>query len=90
MEIGSRKAFALVLLVGVAGTGLLTGLLNEVGYSTLGSVVWFTGYATTILVLWWGWLRTMDISGQTSPPRETDEDGEDGPDPDDGTEAAGG
>jgi uncharacterized membrane-anchored protein len=71
MELGSRKAFALVLLVGVAGTGIVVRLVNELGYSLLGSVVWFLGYGTTIFLLWYGWLRPLDLSGQT-PPAETD------------------
>lgn len=76
MTLGSRQAFAIVLLVGVAGTGILTSLLNQAGYGTVGSIVWFSGYATTIVVLWYGWFRDMDISGQTNPKgeREADED----------------
>lgn len=67
MSNGSRAAFAMVLLVGVAGNGISVYLLNRAGLSTLGSVVWAVGYGTTILVLWYGWLRPMDITGGTDP-----------------------
>lgn len=78
MTRGSRQAFAIVLLVGVAGTGVLTSLLNQAGYGTLGSIVWFSGYATTIAILWYGWFRDMDITGQTDPEAEsTDGEGSD-------------
>lgn len=72
MELGSRKTFALVLLVGVAGTGITVRVVNELGYSLLGSAVWFLGYSTTIFLLWYGWLRPLDLSGQTSPPAGSD------------------
>jgi len=73
MELGSRKAFAVVLLVGIAGTGIAVRLVNGAGYSLLGSALWVVGYGTTIFVLWYGWLRPLDLSGQTSPPdRSTD------------------
>ena len=42
-------------------------LINLAGYNTLGSVIWFTGYGTTIFLLWFGWLRKMDITGQNDP-----------------------
>jgi hypothetical protein len=67
MALSSRGLFALVLLVGVAGTGISVRLVNVAGYSTLGSIIWFVGYGTTIFLLWFGWLREMDITGQNDP-----------------------
>lgn len=67
MALSSRGLFGLVLLVGVAGTGVSVRLLNVAGYGTLGSVIWFTGYGTTIFLLWFGWLRKMEITGQNDP-----------------------
>lgn len=83
MELGSRKAFALILLVGVAGTGIAVRLVNAAGYNLLGSALWFVGYATTIFVLWYGWLRPLDLTGQTSPPTDRSSDPETGTDPTD-------
>ncbi|MEF8785215.1 MAG: hypothetical protein V5A45_04725 [Haloarculaceae archaeon] len=67
MALSSRALFALVLLVGVAGTGITVRLVNIAGYGTLGSLIWLLGYGTTIILLWYGWLRKMDITGQTNP-----------------------
>jgi len=67
MALSSRGLFALVLLVGVAGTGISVRLVNAAGYSTLGSLIWFVGYGTTIFLLWFGWFREMEITGQTDP-----------------------
>lgn len=79
MRLGSRGAFALVLLLGVAGTGISVRLFSAAGLETLGSIIWIVGYGTTIFVLWYGWLRPLDITGQTDPEevREaTDADGD--------------
>lgn len=67
MTLSSRELFAVVLLVGVAGTGIAVRLANVAGYGTLGSVIWFLGYGTTIFLLWYGWFRKMEITGQTDP-----------------------
>lgn len=67
MALSSRGLFALVLLVGVAGTGIAVRLANVAGYGTLGSIIWFVGYGTTIFLLWFGWFREMEITGQNDP-----------------------
>ena len=72
MALSSRGLFALVLLVGVAGTGISVRLINVAGYSTLGSIIWFVGYGTTIFLLWFGWLRKMEITGQNDPEEVAD------------------
>ncbi|MFC7134745.1 MULTISPECIES: hypothetical protein [Salinibaculum] len=82
MELGSRRAFALVVLVGVAGTGIAVRLVNAAGYSLLGSAVWAIGYGTTVFVLWYGWVRPLDLTGQTSPAADRGEDAP--PEPTDG------
>lgn len=65
MELGSRFAFAVVLLVGVAGTGLVVRVLNSAGFSGIGVAVWIAGYGTMIGVLWYGWVRPLDLTGPT-------------------------
>jgi len=67
MELGTRRGFAVVVLLGVAGTGILVYFLNVAGLNALGSVVWFLGYSTTVVVLWYGWIRPLDITGGTDP-----------------------
>jgi hypothetical protein len=89
-RLSSRAAFALVLVGGVAGTGLLVRLLNVLGYPLLGSATWAVGYVATIVVLWYGWFRKMDITGQSGAEPESGPDvpetGADVADPDGDTE----
>lgn len=54
---------ATVLVVGVAGTGVLRRLLGEAGLNDLGALVWVLGYGTTVLTVWYGWIRPLDIDG---------------------------
>jgi len=61
-----RVAFALVLAVGVIGPGLANYFLAQGGYETLGTIIWALGYATMVLVLWYVWVRPLDLSGPTS------------------------
>jgi hypothetical protein len=73
MELTSRRAFALVLAVGVVGTGIVVALFSAAGYRTLGSAIWVVGYGTMVLILWWGWLRPLDMG-----PDSVDPEGENG------------
>ena len=54
---------ATVLIVGVAGTGVVRRLLGEAGLNDLGAAVWILGYGGTILIVWYGWIRPLDIGG---------------------------
>mgnify|MGYP006303195775 CR=1 FL=1 len=68
MQVSSRQAFALVIAVGIVGTGLVVATLSRADLGTLGSVAWVVGYGTTILVLWWGWLRPLDLGHDPAGP----------------------
>jgi hypothetical protein len=67
--LSSRLAFAIVLLAGVALPGYFTYLLASANYSTLASAVWVLGYGTAMVVIWYVWLRPLDLVGSN----ETDE-----------------
>lgn len=54
---------ATVLVLGVAGTGIVRRLLGEAGLNDLGVVVWILGYGGTVFVVWYGWIRPLDIGG---------------------------
>jgi len=56
----------LLLVVGIGGSGLARGLLAEQGYDALGSAIFVLGYGTMVLLLWYGWLRPLDITGPSS------------------------
>lgn len=60
-----RTVFAMVLIVGVIGPGLANYFLAQAGYGTLGTAVWAFGYATMVFVLWYVWVRPLDLAGPT-------------------------
>ncbi|SEA08720.1 hypothetical protein SAMN04488065_1766 [Haloplanus vescus] len=53
----------LLLVVGIGGSGLARGLLAERGYGALGSAIFVVGYGTMVILLWYGWIRPLDITG---------------------------
>jgi len=53
----------LLLVLGIGGSGLARGLLAEQGYDALGSTVFVIGYGTMVFLLWYGWIRPLDITG---------------------------
>jgi hypothetical protein len=55
--------FALVFLLGVAGTGLVRRYLQEAGLGRFGWLVFVVGYGGMVLVLWYVWLRPLDLTG---------------------------
>jgi len=62
----SEKAkFALVLSGGVVLPGLANYGLAAVGYDTLGSLVWVLGYVGAVLLIWYVWVRPLDLTGPT-------------------------
>ena len=63
----TRRTLTLVLVVvvGIVGSGLARRLLGLAGYQTLGRVVFVLGYATMVFVVWYGWIRPLDLTGPT-------------------------
>jgi hypothetical protein len=53
----------LLLVVGIGGSGIARGVLAERGYGVVGSVVFVMGYGTMVFLLWYGWVRPLDITG---------------------------
>lgn len=64
-DLFSRNVLTLVgvLFVGIVGSGLARYLLGVAGYNTLGRFVFILGYGTMVLVLWYVWLRPLDLTG---------------------------
>ncbi|SDY40494.1 hypothetical protein [Halobellus clavatus] len=52
-----------ILLVGIAGSGIVRRSLGELGYNALGELVFVLGYGGMVFAVWYGWIRPMDISG---------------------------
>jgi hypothetical protein len=67
--VSSKWSFALVLLIGIVWPGFLDYLLSAAGASQLGGAVWALGYGTMVLVIWYGWIRPLNLTG----PDTTDE-----------------
>jgi hypothetical protein len=60
---GDRVLIVAILFVGVVGSGLARWFLGNAGYPTFGSIVFVAGYAGMVFVLWYGWLREVDLTG---------------------------
>lgn len=58
-----RLTFMAILVGGVIGFGLADHALSSAGYDRLGMLVWGGGYLATMFVLWYGWVRPLDMTG---------------------------
>jgi hypothetical protein len=54
---------ALILFVGIAGSGVARWGLGQLGLNDLGRLVFIMGYGGMVFVLWYGWIRPLDITG---------------------------
>ncbi len=54
---------ALVLVVGIAGSGVARWGLGQLGLDLLGQIIFVMGYSGMVFVLWYGWIRPLDITG---------------------------
>lgn len=61
-----RLLLAAVLLVGIAGTGIVRRQLGVLGYNGLGRLVFILGYGGMVFLVWYGWIRPLDITGPTA------------------------
>ncbi|USZ67542.1 hypothetical protein NGM10_12490 [Halorussus salilacus] len=60
-----KVRFGAALAVAVLVPGLTHYALSAAGYEALGSVVWFTGYLTAMVAIWYIWIRPLDFRGTT-------------------------
>lgn len=58
-----RLFLVAVVTLGIIVPGLARRLLGEAGYATLGMAVFVLGYAGMVFVVWYGWIRPLDITG---------------------------
>ncbi|WP_042661867.1 hypothetical protein [Haloferax sp. ATB1] len=54
---------AAVVTLGIVIPGVARRLLGEAGYNDLGMVVFVLGYAGMVVIVWYGWIRPLDITG---------------------------
>ncbi len=52
-----------VIVVGIVATGIVRRFLGVAGYNTLGRLVFLLGYAGMVFIVWYGWIRPLDIVG---------------------------
>ena len=77
MELTSRRALVLVALAGIIIPGVLDFTLVQYGYSGVGSFVWTVGYGGAVIAVWYGWLRPLNITGDTGESRAWTVDADD-------------
>ena len=86
--LSSRQLFVLVVIVGLIGPGFAVNILDRANLRLLSDIVWVVGYGSTIFVLWFLWIRPLDLVGPSGldisrtheglgDQRETDVDEED-------------
>jgi hypothetical protein len=65
MTLDERVKFGLMLTAGVVVPGFVLFALSAIGYDTIGMVVWAVGYLAMVLVIWYRWVRPLDLTGPT-------------------------
>jgi hypothetical protein len=61
----SWLAFALMMAGGIILPGLGVYAFEVAGRPLLSDLIWVTGYGTTVFLLWYIWLRPVDLLGST-------------------------
>ncbi|MBX0288760.1 MULTISPECIES: hypothetical protein [Haloarcula] len=64
--LSSPKFVVLVVLVGIIGPGLLVYTLEQTNLPAVADLVWILGYGTTTVVVWFIWLRPLDLVGPSA------------------------
>jgi hypothetical protein len=55
-----------VVVSGIVLPGVARRFLGEAGYSAVGTVVFVLGYATMIFLVWYGWIRPLELTGPSN------------------------
>jgi hypothetical protein len=53
--------------------GLANGFLSSLGYPLVGSAVWALGYGLGVVLIWYEWIRPLDISAPEGVGRSEEE-----------------
>lgn len=73
VALSSKAAFVLVLVTGIVVPGVMNYVFSVVlGQQMLGRVVWVFGYTLMIAVIWYGWLRPLELTGPELDPDEAE------------------
>ena len=58
-----KLLLAVVIVAGIVLPGLARRFLGEAGYDGVGVVVFVLGYAGMIFLVWYGWIRPLELTG---------------------------
>ncbi|SEA32573.1 hypothetical protein SAMN04488065_2674 [Haloplanus vescus] len=81
--LSSQQLFVLVALVGIIGPGLGVYIFEQANLPLVADLVWIVGYGTAVLVVWFIWLRPLDLVGSRDQDVFTADDTESSPNEDD-------
>lgn len=63
--LSSYQLFFFVVLVGLITPGLVVYFLETANLSGIADLVWIVGYGTTVFVVWFIWIRPLDLTGSS-------------------------
>lgn len=66
MSARTKLLFGLTLLCVVLFPGLGKAALDSLGYQTVGTLVWAVGYGSGVLMIWYVWVRPVDLRAPES------------------------
>jgi hypothetical protein len=52
-----------VVVAGIVLPGLARRFLGEAGYAGVGTTIFILGYAGMIFLVWYGWIRPLELTG---------------------------
>jgi hypothetical protein len=58
-----KVRFGLAMALGVIVPGMLKYVLTQNGYGLLGSAIFYSGYLTAAIVIWYVWVRPLELTG---------------------------
>lgn len=78
LGLSSRQFGTLVIAGTIVLPGLLVYIFKAVGLSTFGDFIWIIGYGTGVFVVWYIWIRPLDLVGavEQETPTATEEETE--------------
>jgi hypothetical protein len=62
----SRLSFVVVVTIGLIGPGFGVYILEGADLSLAADLVWIMGYGTTIFVVWYVWIRPLELLGSSA------------------------
>lgn len=62
---GGKIRFGLMMALGIIVPGLIKYFLTQIGYSMLGTVIFFTLYLTAAIFIWFVWIRPLELTGSS-------------------------